>query len=667
MSAALARLPMLLLLGAFAASCLLHADRAPPWCTAVAVAAVLWRWLHFRGRLALPNRFLLAGISLLLLCAVLASFRTLNGVAAGTALLVVMGAAKLLESRNARDAVVVTTVSLVLTLAAALDRQGLGRLPLYVGTGWLALAGIAALGSVRSAQSARHAFRVAGMAALYAMPLAALCFVFVPRLPGALWALPGANAAETGLSEEMSPGSISELSISEEIAFRVRFEGAPPPVAQRYWRGPVLHEFDGYTWRRRSGQEARNAPEEMLSPALRYEVMLEPHGRNYLFALDTLARIEGIRYQRLFDGELHAARTITSPVAYQATSHLQARNSGELSVLGRRVDTRLPQGRNARSIALAQELRAAQRSDAAYAQRVMEYFRDGGFEYSLTPPLLDYDSIDDLLFRTKLGYCGHFASAFVTLMRAAEVPARVVTGYLGGSWNGIGGYYTVRQSDAHAWAEVWLDGQGWTRFDPTGVVAPERLQRAAADLLAGRRDASGALLGEAGWLRGLRDTWEAAGGWWQAQVVNFNRARQLNLLAMLGLDDLDYGGMVLLLTAGGVLWVLLLTAMLARRGPRPRRDHLGRLWEDFLVMLRRRGITVADHDGPDAIRQRARRLLPEAAGDIDVFAAGYARLRYGDGNAADARALDALRVKLSAIARATRARRRRRTAATARG
>jgi transglutaminase-like putative cysteine protease len=662
MNTVLARLPMLLLLAAFAASCLLHIDRAPLWCGAIAAVAVLWRWLHFRGRLALPQRLLLAGISLALLLAVLVSFRTLNGPAAGSALLMVMGAAKLLESRSQRDAVVVTTVALVLTLAAALDRQGLVRLPLYLGTAWLALASIAALGSVRAAQSARHAFRIAGKAALYAVPLAALCFVLVPRMPGALWSIPGGSSAETGLSDEMSPGSISDLSISEEIAFRVRFDGAPPPLAQRYWRGPVLHDFDGYTWRRRPNQGANRPAEEMLSAPLRYAVMLEPHGRNYLFALDTLQTIEGMRYQRQFDGEVHAWRPINMPTVYTAVSHLQSRSVGELSVLGRRLDTRLPEGRNARSIALAHDLRATQGSDAAYARRVMDYFRSGGFEYSLTPPLLDYNSIDDLLFNTRLGYCGHFASAFVMLMRAADVPARVVTGYLGASWNGIGGYYTVRQSDAHAWAEVWLDGRGWTRFDPTGVVAPERLQRAAADVLAGRRDVSGALLGEANWLRGLRDGWEAAGGWWQERVVNFNRAKQLDLLAMLGLGRLDYAGMVLLLTAGSVLWALLLVAMLARRGPRPQRDRLGRLWERFIVVLRRRGIAVADHEGPEAIRRRAQRQLPEAAGDIDVFAAEYARLRYGGGNAADAHALAALQTRLSAIARATRARRRRRTA-----
>lgn len=666
MNTALQPLPTRLLLAAFGTGCLLHADSAPLWCTAVAAAALLWRWLHYRGRIALPNRMLRIGITLVLVLAVALSFRTLNGLAAGSALLVVMGAAKLLETRSPGDAVVVAIVALVLVLAAALDRQGLARLPMYVGTGWLALASIAALGSRQAATSARRAFFTAGRTALYAVPLAALCFLLVPRLPGALWAMPGGASATTGLSEEMSPGNISELSISEDIAFRVRFDGPPPPPAQRYWRGPVLHDFDGYTWRRAVGQPMRARGEEMLSPPVRYRVMLEPHGRNYLFPLDAPASIDGVGFQRLADGEIRAWRRITAPLAYEAVSHLQWRHSGELTRSQRTLDTRLPPGRNARSVALAQELRATVDTDVQYSARVLEYFGNGGFEYSLTPPLLDYDSIDDLLFRTKLGFCGHFASAYVTLMRAAGVPARVVTGYQGGSWNALGGYYTVRQSDAHAWAEVWLEGRGWTRFDPTGVVAPERLQRGATEAAEASRADAGTLLGEVRWLRGLRDAWEAAGGWWQEQVVNFNRARQRDLLDRLGLGRFDYGGLVLLLTAGGAIWALLLVALLARREARPRRDRLARLWEGFLALLRRRGIAVADHDGPEAIRRRAKRELPQAAGDIDVFAAEYARLRYGGGDATDV-SLAVMKNRLNAIARATRAARRRGTAPAARG
>ncbi len=663
---ALARIPVVLLLAAFTASCLLHADRAPLWCLLAAAAATLWRWLHLHGRLALPGQFLRIALTLLLLSAVLVSFRTWSGLAAGSALLITMGAAKLLETRDQRDAVVVATVALILVMAAGLERQGLARLPAYLATGWLALSSIAALGSHEASRSARRAFSRAGIALVLAIPLAAICFVLVPRLPGGLWSLPASEQSQTGLADEMSPGSISELAISDEIAFRARFVDAAPPSSELYWRGPVLHDFDGFTWRRVPGQMAVRQTAAAVSPPLRYQIMLEPHGRGDLYALDTVARIEGRRAFVTFDGQVLASRPVTAPITYDAVSHLQVRDEGKLSLTGRRLDTRLPVDRNPRSIALAREMRAVASSDDEYAARVLDYLRDGGFRYSLTPPLLGTDSVDDLLFGSRLGFCGHFASAYVTLMRAANVPARVVTGYLGGTLNPLGGHYTVRQSEAHAWAEVWLDGRGWVRIDPTAVVAPERLRRTLGELLPESQSGVDTLFGSARW---LRNAWDAAGGWWQQQIVNFNSAAQANLLAKLGLDQLDYRGMALLLVAAAALWMGALLAWMARAPRRPKVDALARQWETFIALLATRGVMVKPHDGPDAIRQRAARMLPEAAAEIDLLASDYARLRFGrrsDSSSAEAD-LRLLRVRTARIARATAARRRRRTAAATPG
>ncbi len=241
---------MFLVLGAFAASVLLHADRVPVWCVAAAGIALAWHSLFLLGRLRLPGTALRLLIAATLCAATLASFRTLQGLSAGSALLLVMGAAKLLEIRRRRDAMVMTFVSLVLLLAACLDRQSLARMPLYVIAGWSACAAIAALGATPASLSTRRAFRTAGIALLLGLPFAGACFLLVPRLPGPLWSWPSGDQARTGLDDQMSPGSISELTASDEPAFRVRFDGPPPPAHRRYWRGPVLHDFDGYTWRR---------------------------------------------------------------------------------------------------------------------------------------------------------------------------------------------------------------------------------------------------------------------------------------------------------------------------------------------------------------------------------------------------------------------------------
>jgi transglutaminase-like putative cysteine protease len=655
-----------LMLLAFAAAATLHVDRAPLWCTATVAINILAYWFNRDRRFAV-SRWIRMPLTVILLGGVLLSFGTLNGPAAGSALLLAMGGLKLLETRTHRDAVVVTTVSLILVLAAALDRQDLLRLPLYLCTGWLALATIASLGSYRAEQSAWLAARRAGAAMLLALPFAVIAFVLVPRLPGALWSMPGSEKAQTGLGEEMSPGSISDLAVSDAIAFRVRFEGEAPPPAGRYWRGPVLHDFDGNTWRNQRGRAAPMRQDvEYLGGRVAYQVTLEPHNRQWLFALDTAQSLRGRRAFQDADGLFNAFQPVTSTLVYESVSYLRVRHPGTLSTLGRRRDTRLPEGRNPRTLALARSLRAQAGDDAGYAALVMRYFATNGFEYTLTPPRLDYNSVDDLIFNTRLGFCGHFASAYVTLMRAAGIPSRVVTGYLGGALNPVGDYYLVRQSDAHAWAEVWLEGQGWVRFDPTGMVAPERLQRGLRDLLPGTRSATDNLLQQSGWLRFLRDSWDATGSWWRERVVNFNRAGQRQLLASMGLENIDYRGMGMLLLAGAALWAVAVLAALRLRGRPARRDPLQRLWERYLALLARRGLAVAGHEGPEGVRRRAQRAWPEASGLIGEFTRGYERLRFGAPAAAgmDA-AMGILRTQLRAIARATAARRRQQTAAAA--
>ena len=640
---------------AFCAGVLLHVDRAPLWSLGVAAAAFGWQLAHLCWRLPLPGavvRTMLA-FGLLLLTAV--SFRTISGLSAGGTLLLVMGSAKLLELRQRRDARVVAMVALALLLAACLERQSLLRMPLYLAAGWTALSALTALGS-QAESTSRGVMATAGRSLLMAVPLAALCFVLVPRLPGALWGLPPSGEATTGLGDEMSPGSISELSVSEDVAFRVRFVGPAPPPSQRYWRGPVLHDFDGYTWRRRQGPGAVRQPTQPVSPELRYQVMLEPTGRSYLFGVDTVSQISGRRNFQTFDGQSIASREVTSPIVYEGVSHLQVSYTTPLSVTGRKLDTQPLGDRNPRTQALARQLRAASTDNRDYTQRALRYFHDGGFEYTLTPPRLERDSIDDLLFNTRLGFCGHFASAYVTLMRAAGIPSRVVTGYLGGAWNPVGGYYVVRQSDAHAWAEVWLDDAGWTRVDPTAVVAPERLRRGVNEMLDSGTSLSGRLFMQAEWLRRMRDTWDATANFWQERIVNYNLGSQLALLEKLGLGGLDYRGLALLLVGAAVLWGLWVMrgVKLAPRDRTP--DALEKLWRQFARLLAARGVVVADHDGPRAVALRAMHELPDLSGQIREFSDAYLSLRFGAAARIPTSAtLRGLRHQLHALLRASRA------------
>ncbi|HEY1491423.1 MAG TPA: transglutaminaseTgpA domain-containing protein, partial [Steroidobacteraceae bacterium] len=500
-----------LVCAAFAGGVLLNIDRMPAWAGASALLLVAWRLWTARSRAWLPPAWLRALLAVVVTGIVLARFRTLNGLVAGTTLLMLMAALKLLEIQRARDQLVLIGAGLFLLLAACLDRQALLRTPLYALQTWLCCAALAAVAA--PALPARESARMALRALLIAAPLAIALFVFFPRLPGSFWAIPRGEEALSGLSDSMSPGGITKLVANYDPAFRVKFAGAPPPAGQRYWRGPVLHNFDGRTWRRRDWAEHPRQPVQYLGEPVRYRVALQPTQRRYWFALDLPERSPAGQVSLTYDFQLIASDPVTDAISYEAVSYTHTRGLGELSVTARREDTTLPDRANPRARELALRLRTAAASDADFVAATLDYLGRGGFVYSLEPQPLGDNTVDDLLFRTREGFCGHYASAFVDLMRAAGVPARVVTGYLGGEWNSIGQYLLVRQSDAHAWAEVWLEGRGWTRVDPTAVVAPERLNRGVFDLMPQSFGAGERFLYGAPWLQQLLQRWDAANSW----------------------------------------------------------------------------------------------------------------------------------------------------------
>lgn len=598
------------------------------WCLPLLVLASA---LHYRAMVrgqALPGTPARLGLALILTAGVLASFRTLNGLAAGATLLAAMTAAKLFEARAIRDWYVIVGATLFLLLAACLDRQQLWRLPLYAFSLWLSVAALRGLGG-GAPQPAPTLLRESARQLLYALPLAIVLFLFFPRLPGAFWSLSGDDSAITGLADQMSPGSIARLTESDEPALRARFEGALPPVQERYWRGPVLHDFDGFSWRRHRGEPAAPDAVKYRGTVYRYSLTLEPNSHRTVVALELADPAGAPLAQFTDDFQLISRRPLTQPQGFELESYPHAQRGGELSPEARRIDLDLPEDRNPRSRELALRLRAGATDDAAFVARVLNYLRDGGFVYTLTPQRLGRDSVDDLLFRTREGFCGHYASAFVDLMRAGQVPSRVVTGYLGGVWNPIGGYLLVRQADAHAWAEVWLTGRGWVRADPTAMVAPDRLSRELLQF-GGGAAGSGFQLGAAShWITTLLQSWDALNAWWQDDVVGFNFARQLNLADWLGFGDRDWQTLAVALGSGMAAWLLWIAWSL-RRITRPGRpDALARAWRRIDRRLRRAGHPRSPQEGVLDYCERLAATHPAAAAALAPLARRYALLRYG--------------------------------------
>jgi transglutaminase-like putative cysteine protease len=571
------------------------------------------------------------------------------------AFLYVLVGIKFLEARGARDGALLVCLALFLALTQFFYAQtilaAVLAMPALLATG-VALATLRPSAGVQ--QASRTHLRATAVLILQGVPIAALLFVLFPRLAGPLWGSPFESGARTGLSESMSPGSISDLSLSDEVAFRVEFAGAPPPPSQRYWRGPVFARFDGATWRPlyklRSGRFV--AP---IARPIDYTVTMEPHGKLWLFALEhptgpprapnpdapAGAATEALA-SLMYDQQLLAKTPITQAVRYVVRS---ATVGAFAAVANDNTDAlQLPRG-NPRTIEFARDLRERSGSDRAYIDAVLTWFRTESFVYTLAPDILEKDPVDGFLFDTRRGFCEHFAGAFALLMRAAGIPSRVVTGYQGGEMNPTGEYMIVRQSDAHAWAEVLLDGQ-WQRADPTAAVAPSRIERGiGAALPAGERVPYLARV-EMTWLKSLRLHWDSVNYHWQRGFVGFNLERQRDFLRDIGLKGAPPWRLVALLAAAAFVWGIAVLGF-----SRLRRLHVDAevaLWRSVCRRLARAGLERRPDEGPLSYAERAAARWPALAASINAIAERYALLRYGP---ASARTTD-LAAQLAASVRA---------------
>jgi transglutaminase-like putative cysteine protease len=605
-----------------------HAGNLPAAVLATFYLAAVWRLLALRQPRLMPRRWLLGILALAGLGMVVVTSGVRDGRLTATALLVVMLGLKLLEVRARRDMHVTLYLGYFLALTHFLYDQSVA-LALYLFAGVAALS-VVQLGLSRASPNWRLQVR-AGLGMLAAaIPLALVLFLLFPRLNSPLWSV-SAPPAVTGISGEMTLGDIGELSQSQAVAFRVEFLGRVPQPAQRYWRGPVLWETDGQRW------SAGMRPAQPVEPvaagpgAIEYELTLEPTGQYWLFGLDVVTEPPaGARLNRNF--ALVGDHRVNRRFSYRAVSDPDYRMR-TLGVYEQRMGLQLPDQVSARVRALADGWRA--RSDPAQpidlVQRALDYFREQPFVYTLSPGRLEGDPIDRFLFETRRGFCEHYAGSFVLLMRLAGIPARVVIGYQGGEKNPHADHWVVRQSDAHAWAEVWLPEFGWWRVDPTAAVAPERIERVIDTT---RSDDAGRVLfrtADIGWLRGAmrQAAWlaDAVDLGWYRWVIGFSAKRQGNLLERLGLDPDGYW-LVALLVAGATVSSLI--AWLLGRLPRRRqRDPLRTLWQEHSRRLVRAGVPLQPWQGPDTATRLAARHLPALAAELGTIGRIYVQLRYG--------------------------------------
>jgi len=612
-----------------ALACLPLLGEVAPSVSAYLFGLLLLRFASLRWPKLTPKRWHLLGLTLAGGVVVYAAYQTLVGQEAGTALLATMLALKVLEVRRARDLRVATALFGFLLVSQFLFSQsaGLGVYFLALMVGNFAL--MADLTARDPSRPIVGALRRSWRLTVQALPLALVLFVLFPRLSGPLWSInPPTEKARSGVKDWMEPGSVSDLVLSGELAFRVRFEGAAPRPDQRYWRGPVLWRSDGRRWTPGSPGPSPPSP-QAVGETLAYAITMEPSGQRWMFPLDLPLQIPP-GASMTGDFQVLAERPIAEALRYRMVSALEY-HTGPLALAEERAGLALPGNITPRMRALVAGWQAGSEGPEGLVAQALAHFREQPFYYTLTPPRLGPNPADALLFETRRGFCEHYAAAFALLMRIADIPARVVLGYHGGELNPLGGHYIVRQSDAHAWTEVWLPERGWVRVDPTAAIAPERVE--ASPLLSAltsgaparfQVDTPAAL---ARWLHQLRLVADAADARWYDWVVGYSDRRQQRLLDAFGLAALrEYGLALGMLLASAVVLGLLVTGLARGDG---HRDPLERLYARFCRRLARVGLARAPTEGPLAYGNRVGQERPDLRAGVEAFLALYLPMRYG--------------------------------------
>lgn len=624
-----------------------HVVHVPLWIWGVWLFVVFWRWQIFRGAWGFPGW----AVKLVLVASSSAGlylvYRGSFGVQTMVGLLIVGFILKLIEMRKRGD----------LLLLCHLGYFVIATQFLFFSNVFAALYGLFSLTVLSATLLASHqsldqhrfwrTLRLTGVLVLQAVPLMLLLFLIAPRV-GPLWAVPmNTSAAKTGMSDTMSPGDISQLSRSTELVFRATFEGAAPPQAELYWRGLVFSHFDGRRWSQANAQISRyniNWPEQGRADwrdelryqgnEYRYQVIIEPTQQSWMFSL-TAPQQWGDDAGLSQELSLQRQRPITQRIQYWVTSSLDFRyQPDQLEDWQRRQALQLPAGSNPRTRTLAEQWQREADSEDALIRRVLQHY-NASFRYTLQPPLLGQESVDEFLWETQAGFCEHFASSFVFFMRAAGIPARVVVGYQGGEYNPLENYYAVRQREAHAWAEVWLPERGWVRVDPTAAVAPERIEQ-GVDFSLDEEDVQlldNSFVSDISLLNTLRLRWEGFNYLWSRWVLGYNAETQGSLFER-WLGGVDIWRIALFVLVSGAL-ILGATMLFLLWGQRRRyRYPADRYYQRYCNKLARLGFSRQSGEAPRDFAQRVIRLRPDLSKPINSITELYEWASYAGNQAA---------------------------------
>ncbi len=646
---AIPRISLMWLLIAQALVIIPHLLHVPVWLIGLWLICAAWRVQVFRMRLPFPNGWVKAALMIGSGFAVYLSRGSLVGLDAAVALLITAFILKLLEVRSRRDALVLIFLGFFSVVTSYLFADDL-LAALYSILPVIALLS-ALVGLQQSSFAAQPlaTLKLASRLIAQAIPLMVLLFVLFPRLDP-LWSLPQPkDKGTTGLSSSMTPGDLAELGQSAALAFRVRFDGAIPAQSQLYWRALTLPNFDGRSWSISERFEAREPEWQTQGEAISYSIIMQPSTQPWLFSLD-VGSSEQADIRLMSDFRLQRSTPVNRAYQYQATSWPQALRQPQLTQSQQQEFLQLPRSGNQQTRDWAQTLRAQYNDDDALVAALLRHFNQQPYHYTLKPPLLGSDSVDDFLFSSLRGFCAHYAGAMVFTLRAAGIPSRVVAGYQGGEVNQAGQFVQVRQFDAHAWVEYWQLGQGWRSVDPTFEVAPERIERGLQDALQDEADLfQGDFLSplryqHIAWVNQLRMSWESLNHSWQTKILGYQRENQQAWLKQ-WLGTIDWQTLGLLLVSSAALIIAVIVLWMFKPWQR-QTDPVQRILNDFQRVLRRRGFNRETGEGLRSFYQRIHQQLPpQQQQALSAFIEAYEQQQYADQGSE----LDGLRSALAQV------------------
>ena len=608
-----------------------HFWNLPLWVTGLFLCSIGSKSLLIKKQKFFKSRLIPILLAVPAVIAIYFQFNTLLGLDASISLLLVMLGLKVLELKEYRDAMLVVFLGFFIVITVFLFRQSLVILPYLIVSGFMLTLCLHMLNDFTGKQTIRHQLRINIAMLISCAPLVILLFVFFPRLDSPLWKLPGSGQSKTGMSDSMSPGQFSKLAQSFEPAFRVSFSGPMPSQDKLYWRGPVLSDFDGRRWTRANDNKHTEPPDiDFIGDDFQYTMTLEPHHSNWVFALN--APVYYPKDTQLNkDMELVSSDSINKAVSLSLTSSLDYKLNNNRNSQQIQSALSLPPNSSKRTIKLARSMyEKAGRNDTRFIQQVMSFYNQEKFYYTLEPEPMSSDYIDSFMFDTRQGFCEHYSSSFVVMMRAVGIPARIVTGYQGGDWNESGQYLLVRQSDAHAWTEVWQEGSGWNRFDPTAMVAPARVNSGLFEALGDTSFLPVSM--RFSLLKKLGMQWDGLNYQWTKWVVSYNNQLRSELLQKLKLSTGNWGrmiiGLLLFIAALILFWITTYNLYLWWRTPR---DKELSLYLRFTKEIKRiTGLTRGKSETELAFASRVVATSPELTDSVGNITRLFNELRYSE-------------------------------------